>query len=74
MNAKNEPSETTGNRPSHAAYWVKDRENKKDEWRQVGVAWSHADGKGMNISLDLQPLNGRIVLRLIEDKQGLPSN
>ena len=56
-------------RPTHAAWWVKEREGKKGEWRQIGVAWGHADGKGMTISLDLQPLDGRVVLRLIEDKR-----
>lgn len=57
-------------RPTHAAWWVKEREGKKGEWRQIGVAWGHSDGKGLTISLDLQPLDGRVVLRLIEDKRG----
>jgi hypothetical protein len=69
MNEKTETSETAGKRPTHVAYWVKERENKKDDWRQIGVAWSHSDGKGINISLDLQPLDGRIVLRLNDDKR-----
>jgi hypothetical protein len=68
MNEKNETSQTASNRPTHAAWWVKEREGKKDEWRKIGVAWNHGDGKGISISLDLQPLDGRIVLRLIEDK------
>ena len=64
----NENGQTSNRRPTHAAYWVREREGKKAEWRQIGVAWSHADGKGFNVVLDLQPLDGRITLRAIEDK------
>lgn len=64
----NENGQAGGRRPTHIAYWVKERENKKGEWRPIGVAWPHADGKGFNISLDLQPMDGRITLRIIEDK------
>lgn len=54
--------------PTHAAYHVRDREGKKAIWTRVGGAWSHADGKGFNVHLDCVPLDGRISLRLIEDK------
>jgi hypothetical protein len=57
-------------RPTHVAYWVKDRENKRAEWKQIGVAWCHADGKGFNLALDLQPRDGRVTLRQIEPKTG----
>jgi hypothetical protein len=56
-------STTSGNRPTHIAYWVRDREDKKSVWTRCGAAWAHADGKGFNIALDLQPLDGRITLR-----------
>ena len=52
-----------GRRPTHIAYWVKERENKKGEWHPIGVAWTHADGRGFTIALDLQPRDGRITLR-----------
>ena len=42
-----ETNETGDRRPTHIAYRVKDREGKKGEWRQVGVAWAHPDGKGL---------------------------
>jgi len=58
----------TSKRPTHTAYWVREREGKKGDWRPIGVAWAHADGKGFNISLDLQPLDGRITLRAIEER------
>ena len=66
--ATNENGPQAGKRPTHAAYSVRERENQKSEWRPVGVAWQHADGKGLNIALDLVPLDGRITLRVIEDK------
>ena len=60
---------TSSRRPSHIAYWVKDRgEEKASVWRPIGVAWEHGDGKGFNVTLDLQPLDGRITLRVQEDK------
>ena len=64
----NEEIEGSSKRPTHIAYWVKDRENKKGEWHPIGVAWAHADGKGLNIALDLQPRDGRITLRVLEEK------
>ncbi len=56
-------------RPTHVAYWVRERDDKKGQWHPVGVAWSHADGKGLTLRLDLQPLDGRITLRAVEDRK-----
>lgn len=61
-------SQEEGHRPTHIAYWVRDRGNKKGEWHPVGVAWAHADGKGFNVALDLQPRDGRVTLRLLEER------
>jgi hypothetical protein len=57
-----------GSRPTHIAYWVRDREDKKAVWTRCGAAWAHADGKGFNIALDLQPLDGRISLRVASEQ------
>ena len=54
--------------PTHAAYQVRDREGKKGIWTRIGSAWANADGKGFNIQLESVPLDGRVSLRLIEDK------
>ena len=67
-NTAEETNQAAGRRPTHVAYSVKERENKKGEWRPIGVAWTHADGKGININLDLFPLDGRITLRAAEEK------
>ena len=61
-------SQATSRRPTHVAYSVRERENKRSEWRPIGVAGMHGDGKGINIQVDLIPLDGRITLRAAEDK------
>jgi len=60
------------NRPAYIAYWVKDRESKKGVWHPIGAAWPHADGKGFNLLLDLQPRDGRVTLRVLEEQNEQP--
>ncbi len=56
-------------RPDFAAEVVRDREgDKKANWREIGVAFAHKDGKGFDLLLDAVPVSGRVVLRTIEDK------
>lgn len=55
-------------RPDLSAYVVRDRDNKKSSWREIGVAFAHKDGKGFDLLLDAVPVSGRVVLRTIEDK------
>ena len=51
------------NRPTHRVYAVTGN-GKNSYWREIGAAWSHADGEGFNLKLDLLPLNGaEIVVR-----------
>ena len=38
------------------------------DWRKVGVAFPHSDGKGFNVECDLMPLDGKLTLRLYEPK------
>jgi len=64
----NETTSKSG-KPPYIAYAVIDRgENQKSKWREIGVAFSHKDGKGFDILCDVQPLNGRITLRVPESK------
>jgi len=45
---------------------VKDRKGEPENdttWRQIGVAFDHKDGQGLDVVLDALPTNGRIVLR-----------
>ena len=54
-------------KPTHRLYRVTGEGNKAS-WTIIGAAWPNKDGKGFNISCDAVPLQGRIVLRLIEPK------
>jgi hypothetical protein len=68
----NEAPQAGGRKPTHLAYWVKDRENHKGDWHPIGVGWAHGDGKGLTLSLDLQPRDGRITVRLLEERPSEP--
>lgn len=52
---------------------VKKFNNKQGEeqadWRKVGAALPHNDGKGFNVECDLMPLDGKLTLRLYEPKE-----
>ncbi|MGL6076743.1 MAG: hypothetical protein ACRC8S_21525 [Fimbriiglobus sp.] len=69
----NKPTENTNTpskTPTHIAYHVRD--SKRDGsgfWTRIGSAWTHADGKGFNIQLDVAPLDGRIALRVASEKK-----
>ena len=56
-------------RPPFIAYAVIDRgPDKKSKWREIGVAFPHKDNKGFDILYDVQPFDGRITLRVPEEK------
>jgi hypothetical protein len=54
-------------KPSHKVFVVEDVEKECDDndafWTRIGSAWSHKDGKGLNLVLSALPINGRLVLR-----------
>ena len=39
-------------------------------WTAIGAAWPHRDQQGFAISLNMVPLNGRIVMRAISEGTG----
>ena len=49
--------------PDFRAYTAIRREGQKDFWVDVGAAFMHSDGSGMNVVLQAMPLDGRIILR-----------
>lgn len=52
----------TRKRPDFTVYFVAERENAR--WQPIGAAWTHSDGEGFNLKLDLLPNTaGHIVLR-----------
>ena len=66
--AKNNDN-TAPKSPTHIAYQVREREGKKGFWTRIGAAWVHGDDLGLNIQLDSIPLDGRITLRVVDDKK-----
>jgi hypothetical protein len=58
-------TQTKENAPALVAYFVTER-GDKSFWTRIGAAWTHDDGKGYGLRLDLVPAPGaagRIVLR-----------
>lgn len=60
---------TNSKAPTHVAYQVRDSQAGTSFWTRIGSAWPHRDGKGFNIQLDCVPLDGRITLRVADDKK-----
>ena len=60
---------TPSKKPPYVAFSVREREGRKARFTEIGVAFPHKDGKGFDILYDAIPLNGRITLRLNEDKK-----
>ncbi|MDP2294758.1 MAG: hypothetical protein Q8M24_04765 [Pseudolabrys sp.] len=50
-------------RPDFKAYTVVKREGQRDVWIDLGCAFLHGDGAGINVLLQATPIDGRIVLR-----------
>ena len=58
------------NKPTHDVYIVIEATDtqKKPLWKKIGAAWTHQDGKGFGITLDALPLNGKLTMRIPEEK------
>jgi hypothetical protein len=54
--------------PIYQAYTVIKRDGQDDWWCNIGAAFSHADGNGLNLMLQALPLDGKIVLRPPKDE------
>jgi hypothetical protein len=55
--------------PSHIAYHVRDgKPGEKGFFNRIGVAFANADGRGFNLVLDCVPLDGRVTLRVLEER------
>jgi len=55
--------------PAYIAWHVSGDGDNKSFWTRIGAAWLHKDGEGLNLQLDLVPVNGgRIVLRFPSEK------
>lgn len=67
-----QPRAKSARPPSHNAYHVRELQGRKDKkaiWTRIGCAWPHHDGQGFNIQVEVVPLDGKITLRVAEDKR-----
>ncbi len=56
-----------GRRPTHRLYCVKG-EGASASWTPIGAAWPNKDGMGFSLACDAVPLQGRLVLRVIQER------
>ena len=57
-------------RPSHYVYTVKEGKEKDNSfWTKIGVVFAHNDGQGFNVMLDAVPLDGKLTVRAVPEKQ-----
>jgi hypothetical protein len=54
--------------PSHYVYQVVPQKGQAPYRRRIGSAWVHGDGKGFNVQLESLPLDGRVQLRVPNEK------
>lgn len=60
-------SERASKSPTHVAYQVREREDKKAIWTRIGAAWAHSDNQGFSVQIESVPLDGRITLRVASE-------
>ena len=54
-------------KPSHRLYRVMG-DGRSAIWTPIGAAWPNKDGLGFNLNCDAVPLQGRIVMRVITER------
>lgn len=58
-------------RPTHRIYSVTNNGGSKANWQEIGAAWPHKDGNGLNLEFYARPLEGaKVVLRTAAGKKG----
>lgn len=61
--------------PTHRVYTLIERKKGDEDdtfWLNIGAAWPHKDGKGYNLALQALPLDGKLVIRTIEEPEPEP--
>lgn len=56
-----------GRKPTHRLYRVLG-DGEGAIWTPIGAAWPNKDGQGFSISCDAVPLQGRLVMRAISER------
>jgi len=63
-------NEQTKALPTFRIYSVAKTGDDKSTWQEIGAAWPHKDGKGLNLNFTARPLRGaQMVLREPKAKQ-----
>jgi hypothetical protein len=57
-----------GRRPTHRLYRVQG-DGPEAIWTPIGAAWPNKDGQGFSLSCDAVPLTGRIVMRMVKERE-----
>jgi hypothetical protein len=61
---------TRTRKPFMLGYTVRPNvDGTKFDWTKIATAWEHNDGEGYEVQMDTLPVNGRLVLRTIQDDQ-----
>lgn len=60
-------TKSTGQKPTHRIYVVTG-EGEKSTWTPIAAAWPHKDGKGFAINCTAIPIQGRIVMRAVSER------
>ena len=55
-------------KPTFEAFATK-QSGDRTRWIKIGAAWPHKESGGMNIQFDALPVDGRVVLLPVKDKQ-----
>jgi hypothetical protein len=58
-------------KPTHRLYRVVG-DGDAAIWTPIGAAWPNKDGQGFNITCDAVPLQGRMVLRAVQERSEGP--
>lgn len=58
--------------PSHRVYTVRG-DGDAARWIEIGAAWANQDGKGLSVTLDAIPVDGRLVIRVPAERTDKPA-
>jgi hypothetical protein len=66
------------NKPTYYLYNVIDQGNNVDDekrgiWTRIGAAWTHGDGKGFSITLDIPMVVSRDTRLVLREREELPT-
>lgn len=61
---------TPKNRPTHRIYSVTKDAAGKSDWKDIGAAWPHKDGRGFNLRFTGNPIEGAEVIIRTARKTG----